>query len=109
MSEAGTAALAARISVSAAITRGRRYPNLSSWNPLTKPVAVGSSIGLNHLPTWNEVICAIAVSTEAVLAHQLSPQWFARDGFWVQLRRAISPKRICGSRLRMQCQISIST
>jgi hypothetical protein len=33
-----------------------------------KPVEIGSSIGLDRLATWNEVMCAISVSSEGVLA-----------------------------------------
>jgi len=29
-----------------------------------KPVDIGSSIGLDRLATWNEVMCAISVSAE---------------------------------------------
>lgn len=33
-----------------------------------KPVDVGSSIGLDRLATWNEVICAISVTAECDFA-----------------------------------------
>jgi hypothetical protein len=33
-----------------------------------KPVDIASSFGLDRLATWNEVMCAISVSTEGVLA-----------------------------------------
>ena len=33
-----------------------------------KPVAIASSSGLDRFATWNEVMCAISVSTEEVLA-----------------------------------------
>ena len=32
-----------------------------------KPVGIGSSIGLDRLATWNEVICAISVSAQGAL------------------------------------------
>jgi hypothetical protein len=32
-----------------------------------KPVDIGSSIGLDRLATWNEVMCAISVSAEGAL------------------------------------------
>jgi hypothetical protein len=35
---------------------------------LVKPVAIASSSGLDRFATWNEVMCAISVSTEEVLA-----------------------------------------
>jgi hypothetical protein len=33
-----------------------------------KPVNIGSSIGLDSLATWSEVMCAISVSAEGALA-----------------------------------------
>jgi hypothetical protein len=33
-----------------------------------KPVNIGSSIGLDRLATWSEVMCAITVSAEGTLA-----------------------------------------
>ena len=33
-----------------------------------KPVDIGSSIGLDRLATWNEVMCAISVSAEGTFA-----------------------------------------
>jgi hypothetical protein len=33
-----------------------------------KPVGIGSSIGLDRLATWNEVMCAISVSDEGTFA-----------------------------------------
>ena len=33
-----------------------------------KPVDIGSSIGLDRLATWNEVMCAISASDEGTLA-----------------------------------------
>jgi hypothetical protein len=33
-----------------------------------KPVDIGSSIGLDRLATWNEVMCAISVSGEGTFA-----------------------------------------
>ena len=33
-----------------------------------KPVDIGSSIGLDRLATWNEVMCAISVSAQGAFA-----------------------------------------
>ena len=33
-----------------------------------KPVDIGSSIGLDRLATWNEVMCAISASAEGTIA-----------------------------------------
>ena len=33
-----------------------------------KPVDIGSSIGLDRLATWNEVMCAISASDEGTFA-----------------------------------------
>jgi hypothetical protein len=33
-----------------------------------KPVDIGSTIGLDRLATWNEVMCAISVSAEGTFA-----------------------------------------
>jgi hypothetical protein len=33
-----------------------------------KPVGIGSSIGLDRLATWNEVMCAISASEEGTFA-----------------------------------------
>jgi hypothetical protein len=33
-----------------------------------KPVGIGSSIGLDRLATWNEVMCAISASDEGTFA-----------------------------------------
>jgi hypothetical protein len=33
-----------------------------------KPVDIGSSIGLDRLATWNEVMCAISASAEGTFA-----------------------------------------
>jgi hypothetical protein len=33
-----------------------------------KPVYIGSSIGLDRLATWNEVMCAISASAEGTFA-----------------------------------------
>jgi len=33
-----------------------------------KPVDFGSSIGLDRLATWNEIMCAITVSTDGIFA-----------------------------------------
>jgi hypothetical protein len=42
------------------------YPNPDPGDSLMKPVAIGTSIGLDRLATWNEIRCAISVSTEDV-------------------------------------------
>ena len=42
--------------------------NLDFGGSLMKPIDGVSSIGLDRLATWNEVMCAISVSAEGVLA-----------------------------------------
>jgi hypothetical protein len=44
------------------------YRNPGRGGLLVKPVEIASSFGLDRLATWNEVICAISISTEGVLA-----------------------------------------
>jgi len=44
------------------------YRNPSCGGSLMKPVGIGSSIGLDRLATWNEVMCAISVSGDDTFA-----------------------------------------
>jgi hypothetical protein len=47
---------------------GHEYRNSGRGGPRVKPVDVKYSLGLDRLATWNEVMRAISVSTEGVLA-----------------------------------------
>jgi hypothetical protein len=64
-----------------------------------RSVDIGSSIGLDRLATWNEVMCAISVSAEATFARvhgiddlreadsDISACDLSEDDMWVAIAR----------------------